>query len=233
MPLIPLSKSIIIACDVNLTLFERILNETSDIPEVGAYKISETLAMLEGFKTISRLKSKANNKPFIYDHKKAGNDPPRSAKNFAETCRLGDIDAVILFPFAGPDSEQAYIEACFNQNLEVIVGGRMTKNKFLACEGGYICDEAPVKIYLLAAKLGVQNYVVPGTLPLEILFYKGIVKNIIKQDPVLFSPGFGVQGGSISLLTLIEKDNFHFIIGESIYSKPDIRKAVLEYVGEL
>lgn len=231
MPLIPISKSIIIACDVDVSLFEQILNATHDIPEVGAYKIGASLALT----SCGKLKSyrSSSGKPFIYDHQKAGTDPPRSAKLFARACRENLFDAVILFPFAGPDSLESYVVACKENGLEVIVGGRMTKPKFLASEGGFIDDNAPVKIYHLAAKLGVKNYVVPGNRPLDILFYKSIVKKIIKEDPVLFSPGFGIQGGSIYLASFVENSNIHFIVGESIYSKPDIRKAALEYVREL
>lgn len=225
------SKSIIIACDVNLPLFELILEETKDIQEIGAYKIGFKLGLIEGFKNIAKYREKTD-KPFIYDHEKGGTTLPFHAKEFADVCKIGNMDAAIIFPFTGPDTLDEFVEALRKEKIEVIVGAHLTKNNFLQKEGGYISDSGPERIYSRAAKLGVKHYVMPGNKALKIIYYRNEILKKLKEPPILYCPGFGIQGGRLSS-SMIKNHDLHFIIGRSIYNKPDIKKAVMEYILEL
>src|SRR4051812_4749951 len=98
-------RSIIPACDVDFAQFERILRETANIPEIGAYKIGAALALSEGLRSVVKIARKYTQKPLIYDHQKAGTDIPDTGKQFASTIKSCGIDAVILFPFAGPTTQ--------------------------------------------------------------------------------------------------------------------------------
>lgn len=226
-------KSVIIACDVSLELYEKIVKETKDIEGIGGYKIGFMLGLNYGLPKIVELTRKWTEKPIIYDHQKAGTDLPHTGKGFARVCKKAGIDAVIFFPQAGPETEKAWIEAAKEEGLGVIVGGSMTHPKYKRSEGGYIADEAVLEIYLLAAELGVNDFVVPGNKPEEIKIIKELLEKRGLKNPVFYAPGFIAQGGEISEATKIAGNNWHAIVGRGIYQAEDIKSAALEYTSKL
>lgn len=226
-------RSIIPACDVDLELYERIVKETSDVEGIGAYKIGFELGLSYGLPQVVELTRKYNNKPIIYDHQKAGTDIPDTGKNFARTMKNAGVDAVILFPQSGPETEKAWIEAAFEQGLGVIVGGLMTHKKYLRSEGGYLADDMIMEMYLKAVNLGVNDFVVPGNKPEKI---EQIRTELLKNgfgDATFYAPGFVAQGGSISEAAKAAGSRWHAIVGRGLYQAEDIRKAALEYTSQL
>ncbi|MFA5022720.1 MAG: hypothetical protein WC537_00410, partial [Candidatus Paceibacterota bacterium] len=156
----------------------------------------------------------------IYDHQKAGNDIPDMGKPFVAKLKEAGVDAAILFPFTGPTTQEAWMQACREENLEVIVGGMMTHPKFLKSEGGYIDNEAPEAIYRMACQYGVTNFVVPGTKLDWVQRIRGwIVEEIGEGNFALFAPGFITQGGDISECGQAAGDEWHAIVGSAIYKK--------------
>ncbi len=225
-------RSIIIACDVSLGLYEKIVKETKDIEGIGGYKVGFMLGLNCGLPKIVELTRKYTEKPIIYDHQKAGTDIPETGKEFARVCKRAGIDAVILFPQAGPETEKEWTETAKEENLGIIVGGSMTHPKYKRSEGGYIADEAILEIYLLAADLGVNDFVVPGNKPEEIKKIKELLeKRGVK--PTFYAPGFIAQGGEISEATKVAGNNWHAIVGRGIYRAEDIKKTALEYTSKL
>lgn len=225
-------KSVIVACDVSLELYEKIVRETKDIDGVGGYKVGFMLGLNYGLPKIVELTRKYTEKPIIYDHQKAGTDIPETGKGFAGVCKKAGIDAVILFPQAGPETEKAWIEAAKEENLGIIVGGSMTHPKYKRSEGGYIADEAVLEIYLLAAEMGITDFVVPGNKPEDIKIIKdSLEKRGVK--PTFYAPGFIAQGGEISEAAKVAGNNWHAIIGRGIYRAEDIKKTALEYTSKL
>ncbi len=230
--IIPQQKSIIPACNVSLDLYEKIVKETADLDSLGAYYVGFELGLTYGLPKVVELTRKYTSKPIIYDHQKAGTDIPDTGKNFARVIKNAGIDAVIFFPQSGPETERAWIEAAFGQDLGIIIGGLMTHPKYLRSEGGYLADEAIVEMYLTAAELGVTNFVVPGTRPDDIKR----IREILEQRgvlPTLYVPGLVAQGGSLSDVANVAGNNWHAIIGRVIYQAGDIRKAVLELAGQI
>ncbi|HLD00350.1 MAG TPA: orotidine 5'-phosphate decarboxylase / HUMPS family protein [Candidatus Nanoarchaeia archaeon] len=225
-------RSIIPACDVPLDLYEKIVRDTADIEGVGAYKIGFELGLGYGLPRIVELTRKYNKKPIIYDHQKAGTDIPDTGKNFARTMKNAGVDAVIFFPQSGPETEKAWIEAAFEQDLGVIIGGLMTHPKYVRSEGGYLADEAIMEMYLNAAELGVSDFVVPGNRPEDI---RKIKKTLEQRgvSPTFYAPGFVAQGGSISEAAKVAGNSWHAIVGRGIYTAEDIRKAALEHTSQL
>lgn len=223
--IINIERSIIPACDVDKERFEEIVRETADIPQVGAYKISATLGLSVGLPVLVDIARRYTNKPLIYDHQKAGTDIPDTGQNFTEKIKHFGIDALIIFPLAGPATQTAWIQSAQKVDLPVIVGGYMTHERFLASEGGYIDDGAIQKIYSNAAFLGVSHYVVPGNKPQVIQETRSL---LLKQkiEPVFYAPGFIAQGGSITEAANVAGPHWHAIVGRAIYEAPDIRKAV-------
>lgn len=219
-------KTVIIACDVDIERFEKILRETSDIELVGAYKIGFSLAVEHGLPHIVRTARNLTDKPLIYDHQKAGTDIPDTACIFAEKVAGAGINAVIIFPLAGPETEKRWIIECRKAGLKVIIGGMMTHKGYLESDGGFISDRKVLSMYRIAAESGVTDFVVPGNQPEKINEIRELVEKYVKE-PVYYAPGLIAQGGSLSSL-LRMKGRVHVIIGRAIYESDDIRKKTLE-----
>lgn len=225
-------KSIIIACDVPLDLYERIVRDTADVDGVSAYKVGFELGLSYGLPRVVELTRKYTSKPIIYDHQKAGTDIPDTGKKFAKIMKNTAIDAVIFFPQSGPETEKTWIKAAFEENLGVIIGGLMTHSRYIRSEGGYLADEAIMEMYLNAAELGVSDFVVPGNKPNDIKRIREILEQI-GISPTFYAPGFVEQGGSISNAAKVAGNSWHAIVGRGIYKAEDIRKAALEYTSQL
>lgn len=230
--IIDMEKSIIPACDIEINYFRYLVRETAKIEKVGAYKIGFGLGLTGGLPEIVKIVKGYCNKPVIYDHQKAGTDIPAMGVKFADVLHKAEVDAAILFPQAGPETERAWIKALQDDGIEVIVGGIMTHPKYVVSEGGYIADEAIVDMYTEAAQLGVDNFVVPGNRPDDI---KKIKDALIDHgiEPTFYAPGFIKQGGVISDTTKVAGDKWHAIIGRGIYNAGDIKKAAMELTSQI
>lgn len=157
-------RSIIVAADVPNII--DLVGATIDVPGISAYKLglSQSVSLDGLFHAVNVIRAWKKRKPvIIYDHQKAGNDIPDIGKQYAKNLSDIGVDAVILFPFAGPATQEKWTMACLDAGLKVLTGGVMTHPKFLVSEGGYIADDAPERIIRLAVELGVQHFVVPGT----------------------------------------------------------------------
>lgn len=231
--IIKYDRSVIPACDVNtLEELKRLVSETHDIEKIGGYKIGFTLALNHGLPSVVKTIRKFTDLPIIYDHQKAGTDIPDIGKKFAEVCKKAGVDAAILTPQAGPATEEAWIMACQKEGLIVLVQGEMTHPKFKRSEGGFISDDALDEIYLNAAQLGVNNFVVPGNKIDRISHYKSILDPKVKEL-TFFAPGFISQGGEITEAAKVAGKFWHAIVGRAIYEAEDIRKAAEEMTSKL
>ncbi|MFH1325258.1 MAG: orotidine 5'-phosphate decarboxylase / HUMPS family protein [archaeon] len=253
MQIIPISKSIIPACDVpDIDTYERILNGTADNPRVGGYKIGFQLALKYGLPLIASETRNVTDKPLIYDHQKAGTDIPDTGKGFMDVVKKSGFDAVILFPQSGPVTEYEWIRAAQDVGLGVIVGGEMTHPRFLRTDlrnrdytqifeelgierdlSGFMGFTSPDDIYELAARMGVTNFVVPGNKPDSIKHYKSLVERFV-ENPVFFAPGLIEQGGEITEAGKVAGERFHAIAGRGIYwNKREKRYNTAEEVEEV
>ena len=230
MPIIELKKSIIPSCDVaSLGKLAKLVESTSSVKGIGGYKIGFELVIPFGMKETVKTIRKITNLPIIYDHQKAGTDIPEMGDKFMQACKYAN--AVILFPQAGPKTEAAWIKSAQKAKMNVIIGGEMTHGSFLLQEGGFIDDNAPKRIYEIAASMGVADFVVPGNKPERAIEYKKIIeKKII--NPIFYSPGLVTQGGAISDLAK-KLESWHAIIGRAIYEAKDMKKAAEEMVKQL
>ena len=230
MPIIKLKKSIIPSCDVNsLDKLSRLVKATCSVRGIGTYKIGFELVIPFGMeKTVNTIR-KITKLPIIYDHQKAGTDIPEMGEKFMKACKYAD--AVILFPQAGPETEAAWIKAAQQAKMKVIIGGEMTHQAFLREAGGFIDDDAPKRIYEIAASMGVADFVIPGNKPEKSMEYINLIKNKIK-NPVFYSPGLVTQGGNINDFAK-KLDSWHAIIGRAIYEAKDMKKAAEELAKSL
>ncbi|MDP3765193.1 MAG: orotidine 5'-phosphate decarboxylase / HUMPS family protein [Nanoarchaeota archaeon] len=230
MTIIKLKKSIIPSCDVDsLEKLSKLVKSTCSVKGIGAYKIGFELVIPFGMEKVVKTIRKMTKLPVIYDHQKAGTDIPEMGEKFMKACKL--VDAVILFPQAGPETEVAWIKAAQQAKMNVIIGGEMTHQAYLKDAGGFIDDNAPKRMYEIAASMGVADFVIPGNKPEKSMEYVNLIKNKIK-NPIFYSPGLVAQGGSITDLAK-KLDSWHAIIGRAIYEANDMKKAAEELTKEL
>src|SRR3989338_8415769 len=123
---------IIIACDVkSLKQLEILVESTSDIEGIVGYKIGFMLGLLHGLPHVVELVKEQADLPVIYDYQKAGSDIPEMGTEFAAVMREAEVDSAIVFPQAGPKTEEAFITALQEQGIVPMVGGEMTHEKYL------------------------------------------------------------------------------------------------------
>ncbi len=224
-------KSIIPSCDLSsLEALNKLVKETCDVKGIGGYKIGFELCLPFGIPSVVKEIRKLTKLPIIYDHQKAATDIPDTGEKFAQAVK--GVDAVILFPMMGPHTQKAWIDACKKAKLGIIVGGEMTHPGFLQNDNGYILNDAPRKIYELAASEGITDFVVPGNKPDRIKLYRELLeKKGIK--PIFYSPGLVTQGGSISEGAKAAGKCWHAIVGRALYDSKDMKKTAQELVKAL
>jgi len=233
MRIIKFERSIIPACDVEtLEELKRIVEGTCGVDKIGGYKIGFSLGLSHSLPKVVETIRNFTELPIIYDHQKAGTDIPDLGQKFAETCKNAGVDAVILFPQSGPATQEAWIKACHDIGLGVLVGGEMTHPKFKRSEGGFIDDNALDEIYSNGANFGVTNFVVPGNRIDRISHYRTILEKKVK-DLTFFAPGFVAQGGEITEAAKAAGKSWHAIVGRGIYKAEDVRKAAEELTSKL
>jgi orotidine-5'-phosphate decarboxylase len=155
-------------------------------------------------------------------------DIPDIGKEFAEAVKQASADALIGFPQAGPVTEEQWIKECKRIDLNVIIGGEMTHPGYLRSEGGYIVNDALDEMYLLAAKLGVNDFVVPGNKIDRIQHYKKLLEPLCRDNLVFYSPGLITQGGKVTEAAKVAGERWHAIVGRAIYEAENMTEAAKE-----
>jgi len=236
--LISRPKSVIPACDfTSLPKLGEIVEGTKEVAGIGGYKIGSILGLTWGLRQVTHVIRELTSLPIIYDHQKGGTDIPQLGSEFASVLRHAQVDAAILFPFGGRITEQDWIKALQDQEIHVIVGGEMTQGEFFAKNDGYIADDAPLRMFDVAIKEGVRDFVVPGNKPEAVEGYRIYFERMLPNETVtLYAPGFITQGGDISETGKAAGDNWHAIVGTALYTQPDvesIRAKAIELTAQL
>jgi orotidine-5'-phosphate decarboxylase len=228
-------KSVIVAADISsFGELKKLAQEVRGVPGISAFKIGFRLAFKGVATVVGIIKSEFGNNPVIYDHQKAGNDIPKMGQGFAEDLKAAGVDAVILFPFTGPKTQEMWTKACFEVGLNVMTGGIMTHEQFLVSEGGYISDNAPERIYRNACQLGVEHFIVPGNKLDWVKKIRGwLIKELGEGNFTLSAPGFITQKGIISECGLVAGPYWHAIVGSGIYGAKNIREAAIAVTRQI
>ncbi len=241
MQLFNLKYGIIPACDVNrLDNLERLVRSTCNIEGIVGYKVGAILGLKYGLPLVVETISKYTNLPIIYDHQKFGTDIPEiCGGDMLEVFKDAGVNIVIIFPQAGPETLKVTIvgsddpklkdtvKGCYKFGLTPIVGGEMTHSRYIFNDGGYLTDDAPERMYLDAAKLGVEYFVVPGTKTDKMKKYRSLLSKALNEPKFLF-PGIGreYQGGDIiEAFDAVKPFSSYAIVGRAIYAAKDIKEA--------
>lgn len=231
---IPYDKSIIISTETSLETLIELVEATKDVKGIGGYKVGMQLGLTESLaKTVATIKERTE-LPVIFDYQKAGNDIPDMGKVFAQICKDAHVDSAILFPFTGGMTTREWIKALQENGTNVMVGAHMTHPEFLWDEGGVIHSDGPVRIFEIAAKAGVKDFVVPGNKLDFVAIYKKLLDTVVGAGAYsLYAPGFVAQGGSIAAMDKVAGDNWHAIVGRGIYEASDMHIAAVELTATL
>ena len=243
-PVIPLERSVIIACEsIEDFGYNGIVHATRNLEGIGGYKVGASPIFWMGCQNfIHYIRGDyGTDKTLIYDHQKGGTDIPDTATTILNAIarpratKARGFDAVILYPFSGPQSEKKWITAAETEGLGVLVGGLMSHEGFLRSEGGFFADEAVPELYLAAAEQGVRDFIIPATKLDRIApVVEALRKKVIR--PVFYAVGIGAQGGSIQGVSQLLGRNWHAIIGRQITDHTgmnDVEEAAKGAVDEL
>lgn len=226
-------QSLIPDIDVlDLRGFQEIVSRVKGIPSIKAVKVDPGLClggrMQEAVKTLHEANLKA-----IYDHQKLGADPSGKESNIIKKCRNAGFDAVIIFGLTRLEAVSSSIDCVRDQGMIPIVGSHMTTGN-LESEGGLTADSAPKRVFELALKKGVRNFVVPGTIPWAVKEYvEMFAKEYGMGNFLVMAPGFGQQPGCIPSFKEVAGTRAHIIVGRDIYESNDQRTAAERYIHQL
>lgn len=221
-------RGLVVACDFDaLSRLTRLAEALEPTQCIVGYKIGFALALRHGLKSVAEALRNLTGALVIYDHQKAGTDIPATGTTFAAVCADAGVDGTIVFPQAGRQTLSAYVEALMATTVVPIVGAVMTHRTFLAREGGYLVNDIADQVYASALRLGVTHFVVPGT-------KAATVSDLLREaeaigvEPIVFSPGFGRQGGETpAAIAAFRGLAWAPIVGSAIYEAKDPANTVV------
>jgi orotidine-5'-phosphate decarboxylase len=213
-------RGIVCACDVeDIDAVTRLVSQIDGVDGLVGYKLGSLLALRQGLPAVTRAIRTLNDKPLFYDHQKAGLDIPSMAGEFVPACRDAGVDALVLFPVAGPSAVDAFVGATLKAGLLPVVGGALPLTDYLMSGGGYVAGDALARIAERAYTLGARDFIVPATDAAAIRHHARAFEG---KDTRLFLPGIGPLGGEIGRAFAAAAGCASFaIIGRAIYADPD------------
>lgn len=231
--LISQARTIIPACDFkDISKFEELIKATDKIEKIGAYKIGMLLGYNNSLPKVGEIAKRYTSKPLIFDHQKGATDIPDTGGDLMDIVAESGFNAVILFPQSGPVTLKVWAQKAMEKGLKVIVGGLMTHDQYVVSKGGFIADEAVEKMYLIAAKIGIVDFVVPGNLPEFITHIRTRIQEYV-TEPIFYAPGFIAQGGKISDAAKVAGPKWHAIVGRAIYEQPNMYQAAMSLAASI
>jgi orotidine-5'-phosphate decarboxylase len=225
------NHGIVLACDVyEINDFRDLVKETCSLDFIVGYKIGIRLVLTHGIASILRIAQSYTKLPVIYDHQKFGTDIPEVCSGkILKILEKAGVSGLVVFPQAGINTLQAVVSGCKDSGITCIVGGEMTHIGYLAIEGGYICEDGPLRMYSDAAKLGVEHFVIPATRTNSMKKYVQRIKELVSDPKFLFS-GIGKgQGADISdAFSVIGQNKSYAVVGRGIYNSENKKEAALK-----
>jgi orotidine-5'-phosphate decarboxylase len=224
-------RGIVCACDVDsLDAVARLVPQIDPVEGLVGYKLGSLLTLRHGLPAVARAFRALTDKLLLYDHQKAGLDIPSMAGEFVPACREAGVDALVLFPVAGPSAVDAFVGATLKAGLLPIVGGALPLPDYLMSGGGYVAADALARIAERAYALGARDFIVPATDPAAIRRHAEAFPG---RDTRLFLPGIGPLGGQIGRAFAAARGCAAFaIIGRAIYADANPAEAARRLAAE-
>jgi orotidine-5'-phosphate decarboxylase len=227
------SHGVIPACDVDsIDDLKRLVDQTGQIEGIVGYKLGLTGVLRAGLAGAVRTIRQHTDRPILYDHQKAGPDIPDMAGKFVALCREAGVEALILFPLAGPTAVRSFVGQAMQHGLLPIVGAALPLPDYLASDGGFVADDAPERVFGRAAELGVDHFIVPASSAAAVRRYVTQLRALVER-PRLVMPGIGSLGGTVGdAFTAAAGCPAYAIVGRAIYASPDPAEAARRLADE-
>lgn len=212
-------RGIVCACDVDtLDDVARLVEAVDPVDGLVGYKLGALLTLRHGLADVTRAFRKLTARALIYDHQKAGLDIPSMAGPYAAACREAGVDALILFPLAGPTAVDAFVGGALDAGLRPVVGGALPLPDYPTRGGGFVAGTALGRIAERAYARGARDFVVPAT---DLAAVRRHARAFRARGTRLFMPGIGALGGDLDRCLAAAGDlPAHVIIGRAIYAAP-------------
>lgn len=225
------NKNLVLAADVTPEDFAPLVEQMDVVPALTDVKLGFEVGLGLGLENAVGIVHESGLHA-VYDHQKGGNDIPGTGMNFARAMKRAGVDAAILFPFAGPVTQERWTKELQERGIQVISGAEMTHPEIEAStdgkSGGYVNGVAFSRMFELAVELGVRDFVVPGNKPEKVTQYRELLdREIGAGEYRLWAPGFVTQGGDISETGAVAGPNFSTIVGSDIYKAENPREAAI------
>lgn len=217
-PLYGWEKGVVWAADVQPERFVEIVEQIG--PEEGLVAVKIGLEVGLGLTLAEAVKIvRANSSAHVqYDHQKGGTDTPHTSPNFTRAMVRADVDSAIIFPFAGPQTQEAWTRSLQSEGIGVFTGAEMTHSKFNKKDGGYIGKAALKRIIDLAVDLEVENFILPGNNAKSIRYWRNRIERRTSNTYAVASPGLVSQGGDITKSGKAAGVIWHPIMGRAIHA---------------
>lgn len=230
-------RAVVLAADVPNIRLPMLMKAIQGLEGIGAVKLGMSSDLSSLAEAVQVVRMFCPELKVVYDRQKGGTDIPPMGEKFAAALKEIGVDAAILFPLTGPETQHRWTKACTEAKLPIIIGGMMTHPKFLASEGGYVDNNAPTRIFVQACQEGVRNFVVPGNrLEWAERLCRVLGQQLGDEPRWVWPPGLITQGGSIGECGRVVGNRYYAIVGSAIYDKetPDgIRAAAVAAVAEM
>jgi orotidine-5'-phosphate decarboxylase len=203
----------------------RVVEETCEVEGVVGYKLGIAGALRLGLNNAVRAIREITDLPILYDHQKAGLDIPDMAKKFCTICQEAGVDALVLFPLAGPSAVEEFVKHTQRKGLCPIVGGDFPMDEYKVSGGGYVADDGPSRILELAANLGVRHFIVPSTNIGGVRRVSELFSDQVR-NPTLLMTGIGTMGGRIrDAFAASGGCSCYAIVGRAVYASDSPKEA--------
>jgi orotidine-5'-phosphate decarboxylase len=226
------SHGIVCACDVDrLDDLCRLVEAIDPVDGLVGYKLGSLLTLRYGLVEVVRALRKVTGKALVYDHQKAGLDIPSMGAHYAAVCREAGIDALILFPLAGPTAVDAFVGGTLQAGLTPVVGGALPLPDYTVRGGGYVAATALDRIAERSFSLGARDFIVPAT---DLTAIRRHVRAFApKGGTRLYMPGIGALGGEITKAFQAARGlSTYAIIGRGLYAAADPGDAARRFADE-
>jgi orotidine-5'-phosphate decarboxylase len=225
------AHGIICACDIpSLDALARLVEAIDPVEGLVGYKLGSLLTLRHGLVEVVAAMRKLTGKAILYDHQKAGLDVPSMAAEYVAACRQAGVDALILFPVAGPGAVDAFVGETLKAGLRPVVGGALPLKDYLTRDGGYVAATALSRIAERAFALGARDFIVPAT---DLPAVRRHARAFAGRGTRLFMPGIGALGGEIrAAFAAAARLSAYAIVGRAIYAGGHPRDAARRLAEE-
>ena len=174
----------------------RVVEKTCEVSGVVGYKLGLTGSLRLGLAGAVQAIRRLTDLPIVYDHQKAGADMLDMAGHYASVCREAGVDALVLFPVAGPRTVREFVKHTIRCGMVPVVGGHIPEPDYCIGGGGFIIDDVLHRVIRIATDEGARHVIIPAK---EVDLIRQNVSWIQQNvtDACVFLTGFGPMGGKI------------------------------------